>query len=221
MDKYTPRYKAEPSQEDLPKSLAKPDLKCCQIVDDKLILPKDVRATFLTCPMFGPEWRELLSTFDKQWSVPIGESNQNPSPLKRESPVKQESVSGSGTKTEVKQEGPDFNWANTFPDEPTTFEALKQKYGGDQITELAGHIPNMQLVLTPGPCLYVMAKDAICVTSDQPLIAHGPGTWLLGEKASKYMSNNPGKAFPCAWTDDIIPVIIEETSLRKQYVLRA
>ncbi len=214
MDKYTPRYKASPPEEELPKGLAKPDLKCCQIVEDKLILPKDVRSQFLTCPMFGPEWRELLSTFDKQWSLPIGESQNNPSPLKKEqSPVKTED---SGIKTEVKQElGPEFDWANTYPDEPKTYEALQQKYGGDQIIELAGHIANMQLVLTPGPCLYVMAKDAVTVTMDQPLIAHGSGTWLLGEKASKYISNNPGKGFQCAWTDDRIPVIIEETSMRK------
>ena len=89
MDKFTPRYKAQPPPEDLPREVAKPQLKCCQIVDQKLVLPSDLRGQFLTCPVFGPEWRSLLETFDKQWSTPLGEGSQGgPSPVKKEAQIK-------------------------------------------------------------------------------------------------------------------------------------
>ena len=77
-----PSYKAQPRQEDLPKDQSPSELKCCQIADNKLVLPSDVRSMFLTCPVFDPKWRELLSSFYKQWAAPVGELRPNQSPIK-------------------------------------------------------------------------------------------------------------------------------------------
>ena len=58
------------------------ELKCCQIADNKLVLPSDVRSMFLPCPVSDPKWRELLFSFYKQWAAPVGELRPNQSPIK-------------------------------------------------------------------------------------------------------------------------------------------
>jgi hypothetical protein len=212
MDKFTPRYKAQPSPEDLPKEVVKPQLKCCQIVDQKLVLPSDIRGQFLTCPVFGPEWRSLLETFASQWAAPLGESRQGPSPVKREGNIKTE-TSTSGAKEETKEET--FDWSAHFPGDAVTYVDLKKKHGEEQLTELPGHLGGLLLVLAPGPSLYLVGKDAVALDVSSPLITHGPGTWLLGDKASKFMTNNPGKGFLCQWKDDQAPVCVEDCRLKR------
>lgn len=204
MDQHTPRYKPKPSEEDLPKAVKAPELKCCQIVGEKLVLPSDVRSMFLSCPVFGPEWRDLLSSFDKQWAAPVGTPTPTSSPIKKE--TKQETT---GTKTEVKEEGA-YDWKAMFPGEPVTYEELKKKHGEDQCTEIPGGVTGLLLVLAPGPSLYVVGKTAVTLDMTTPFITHGPGTWLLGDKANKYIQNNPGKGFVCQWTSDQDPVCMEE-----------
>ena len=204
MNACTPRYKASPSPEDLPKEVKKPDLKVCQIVDDKLVLPTDVRSMFLSCPVFGPEWRELLTSFDKQWASPLTE------PASTGSPIKQEVKTESGESGGVKREG-EFDWANCFPGEPVTYVDLKKKHGADHLTEMPATIAGLVVVLAPGPSLYLMGKDTVSLDIVNPIITHGPGTWLLGDKASKFQSNSPGKGFTCEWTNDMALVCLEET----------
>ena len=63
MDRQTPRYKKDVAQEDLPKKVEKPTLRVCQIDNQKLLLPRDVRQMFLQDPVWAPEWRELLVKF--------------------------------------------------------------------------------------------------------------------------------------------------------------
>eukprot|EP00435_Cladocopium_sp_Y103_P054071 s74_g17.t1 len=213
MDQHTPRYKAKPSEEDLPKTVKPPELKCCQIVGEKLVLPSDVRSMFLTCPVFGPEWRELLTTFDKQWAAPVGTPAPKSSPIKKET-VKDEKTE---TKQETKEEG-DYDWKAAFPGEPVTYEEVKKKHGEDQCTEIPGGVAGLLLVLAPGPSLYVVGKAAAALDINTPFITHGPGTWLLGDKASKYMQNNPGKGFACQWTDDSVPVCVEESKFECCFV---
>ena len=205
MDKFTPRYKAQPPAEDMPKEATKPQLKCCQIVDQKLVLPSDIRSQFISCPVFGPEWRSLLETFDKQWAAPLGESRQGPSPVKKEAQVKAE---GGEAKVETKEES--LDWSKHFPGDALTYDDLKKKHGAEQLTELPGHLGALLLVLAPGPSLYLVGKDAVALDCTSPLITHGPGTWLLGDKASKFMTNNPGKEFLCQWKDDQVPVCVED-----------
>ena len=74
MQNLTPRYKKDVPQEDLPKATERPSLKICQIGEgNKLVLPKDIRSQFLQDPVWGAEWREIITQFDSQWSAPIPE----------------------------------------------------------------------------------------------------------------------------------------------------
>jgi hypothetical protein len=210
MDKHTPRYKAQPAEQDLPKQEGPPQLKVCKIESDKLVIPPDVRSLFLSCPVFGPEWRELLASFDKQWSAALQEPR--PSPVKRD-PTSSENPNG--VKVETKEEDETFDWSKVFCDEPSTYEDVKKKHGADQLTELPGHVGGLLLVVAPGPALYVVGKDAVNLEISQPLISHGPVTWLLGDKATKFLTNSPGKGFLCQWQSDEVLVCIEDSMFQK------
>lgn len=57
----------------------------------------------------------------------------------------------------------------------------------------------------------MMAKEAVHLkASEAPVITHGAGVWLQGEKAKKFAQNNPGKGIPCSWSDDQVRVVMEE-----------
>ena len=213
MDKAMPRYKKDPAVEDLPKPISMPELKVCQVVNKLLIIPKDTRNRFISDPMFGPEWREMLSQFDKLWTSTVGEVKVEPpqiSPVKKENPKTEEG----GTQVEKKEEE-GYDWSGIFKGEPETIEALKAKFT-DGITEIpvASSVnPGLTFMLTPGPCLFIAAagNDPIHMTANtQPVISHGGGVWLLGEKAAKFQANNPNKGFPCHWSNDGVLVVMEE-----------
>lgn len=203
MANVLPRYRKNPPAEELPSDPAKPEMRICQISDGKLVVPRDVRQCFLTCPIWGPEWRQFLQDFDRDWGVAIPSS----SPQKPAStPTPEKTLA----KQEVKETSEEF-WAKHFKEDPKTVDALKSKFG-DDITEMAGADQASSLILTPGPQLYIAAKDATCLqlSATVPLISHGAGTWLLGAKADKFKSENPNKGIPCSWSSDEVPVIVEE-----------
>ena len=216
MDKATPAYKKQPCAEDLPKAVTMPALKCCQVVGGKLIIPNDIRQLYLSDPVFSPEWRDMLTAFDKSWSAVIGEPSPGPSPVKRE---KKEEESGenasspAGCKTEA------TDWKSVFPGDPVTIEQLTKKYS-EGVTELVGSVPGLVFMVTPGPCLFVAApKDPVHLEfAAQPLIAHGAGSWLLGEKGKKFLTSNPGKGHPCSWTSDEVPVVLEELEFQTNHL---
>lgn len=206
MDKYMPRYKKDPSPEDLPQGASKPTLKICQVAEDsnKLILPKDIRHQFLSCPIWGQEWRDVLTNFDKSWGAPLADtpSPSKPSPMKTETP------------SPIKQEGDaEYDWKSAFPGEPDMFEKLKEKVGGaENFTEVAGPTSTTTFIIAPGPSLYVHAKEPVKLPCNPlPFITHGGGTWLVGQKATKFEANNQGKAIPCSFTDDSAPVVLEDS----------
>lgn len=210
MDKATPSYKKDPCTEDLPKAVTMPALKCCQVVGDKLIIPNDIRKTYLSDPVFSPEWREMLTAFDKAWSTAIGEPSAGPSPVKQQKEEEGDGAAKVEAPAGVKiAEGAE--WATVFPGDPVTVEELTKKYS-EGITELVGSVPGLVLMVTPGPCLFLAApKDAVHLEfAAQPIIAHGAGSWLLGEKGKKFLVSSPGKGHPCAWTSDNVPVVLED-----------
>jgi hypothetical protein len=120
-----------------------------------------------------------------------------------------------GVKVETKEEDETFDWSKVFCDEPSTYEDVKKKHGADQLTELPGHVGGLLLVVAPGPALYVVGKDAVNLEISQPLISHGPVTWLLGDKATKFLTNSPGKGFLCQWQSDEVLVCIEDSMFQK------
>ena len=59
--------------------------------------------------------------------------------------------------------------------------------------------------------MFLLAKETIQIkTNDGPIIAHGAGSWLIGDKATKFESSNPGKSLQRNWTSDEFPVVLEE-----------
>lgn len=167
---------------------------------------------FLQCPIYAPEWRDLLKDFDAQWGVASTDPTSSP-PRSSANP----NGTPSPVKNEVKMEKDDFDWSAAFPDEPKTMEALKQKYGQD-ITEMPGHDPNVTFLLVPGPALFVSVKEAMVLknsATNGPIVAHGAGVWLLGDKADKFKKDNPQRGIPCSWHSDEIWVVMEEWALQK------
>ena len=71
MDKQQNRYKKDVPADDMPKSPAAPELKLCQFSNGPLVIPTDIRKHFLNCPIYGPEWREIIVKFDKDWGVAV------------------------------------------------------------------------------------------------------------------------------------------------------
>ena len=58
-----------------------PELVLCNHSDGRLSIPRDIRSEFLSCPVHGPEWRELLTKFDREWAAPnAAESTPNTAP---------------------------------------------------------------------------------------------------------------------------------------------
>ena len=138
-----------------------------------------------------------IEKFDADWGVAIPNAVAS---------VQQQPSAGS---SETAAAPAEF-WKKHFADEPATFEALKAKCGND-FTELAGPDSSTSFVLAPGPALFVSAKEAVCMkNAGAPLVCHGAGTWLLGEKADKFLRDQPGKAIPCAWTNDQVLVVVED-----------
>lgn len=197
MEKTTPRYKKEPAREDMPAAPTMPDLRLCQVSDNKLVIPSDIRQSFLTCPVWGPEWREVLKRFDADWGVAI----PNPSPSSSALVDPQPQPTGGSD---------DGFWGRFFEECPRTLEALRAKFG-DDLNEMAGVDASTSFFMAPGPSLYIHAKDAVLLrVSDKPMVCHGAGSWLLGDKADKYINDHPGKAIPCKWSDDSVSVLIED-----------
>jgi len=204
MDKQSPRYKKDVAPEDLPKAVEPPSLRVCQLVGDKLVLPRDIRGMFMQDPIHAPDWRELLVKFDEQWgAVVTTAANPVPTPAP--------GVANSSPQDQApKQEVFNFDWGSVFMDEPKSLDKLKAKYGSENLIEMPG-LGNTSFLLFPGPCLFMMAKETVHLkASEAPVITHGAGVWLLGDKAKKFAQNNPGKGIPCSWSDDQVRVVMEE-----------
>lgn len=132
MDKQTQRYKKDVGADDLPRDPVAPTLKLCQLSSDgKLSIPKDVRQHFLTCPLFGPEWREITKKFDADWGVVASAPSPPSSTGNGASPSTPATVKNEATvKMEFKKEG----WENVFPNSPNTLAKLKEKFS-TELTE--------------------------------------------------------------------------------------
>lgn len=187
MEKALPRYKKELPTEEIPVANSRPNLTICQIMDSRLILPRDIRQQFLCCPIWGGEWRTILQQFDRDW----GCQSEDSAPAV---PV-------------VIDEGGSSPF---MPNEPNTLEKLKEKYG-DPLAEFpVPENPAVMLLMT-GPALFLMAKESIVIKpSNGPVILHGAGTWLTNEKATKFESEHPGKAVPCRFESDTNNVVLED-----------
>lgn len=212
MDKVTPRYKREVPADEMPKAPEVPSLKLCQFSDGKLSIPRDIRQHFMQCPLFGPEWREIIVQFDKDWGVPTapGPSSTQQSQQPGQDPANAAKIE---TKDEFKMEP--FDWSTAFPGAPTTLSSLKEKFG-NELTEMVGVSQTTSFYLAPGPQLYVVAKEASHIKAlEAPIVSHGAGSWLTGDKASKFLTNNPDRGIPCKLESDEIGTVFEDCIAHK------
>ena len=219
MDKQQLKYKPNAASDDLPKNPEPPALKLCQLVDgSRLQIPTDVRTHFMQCPLFGPEWRGIVKQFDKDWgiavatSTPAGENDApggSPAPLP--SPVKKEEV-----KIKMKVDESAFKWETAFPGCPTTFSQLKGKFAEGELSEMVGMTPTSSFYLAPGPQLYVVAKEPLHLKAlEGAVISHGAGSWLTGDKATKFVTNSPDRGVPCRLESDELPAVFEALACQR------
>ena len=129
-----PRYKASPPAEELPQAPAAPELKLCQVSDGRMLIPRDIRQSFLGCPIYGPEWRDLLKAFDSDWGVQVPAVSDSHSPAGKNTSSPSRLASGPGAKKE--EEDTTAFWKKYFP-------------FSDDIQELAGPDASTKFVLTP------------------------------------------------------------------------
>ena len=215
MDRQTPRYKKDVAQEELPKKVEKPNLRVCQLSDSKLVLPRDVRHMFLQDPVWAPEWREMLQKFDEQWGT---QAAAQAAPAAPGASTTASQAEGTAVKEEGTEGTQGFDWGSVFPQEPTTLDKIKAKHGNENLIELPA-LGNTSFLVGPGPCLYLMAKETVILKQwEAPLIMHGAGVWLIGDKARKFATNNPGRGVPCCWTDDLGYVCLEDVKFAKSKV---
>lgn len=132
MDKQSPRYKNNVAPEDLPKAVEPPSLRVCQLVGDKLVLPRDIRSMFMQDPVHAPDWRDLLVKFDEHCGAPLTATTAPaPTPVPG---APNSSPQDQGPKQEVFN----FDWGSVFVDEPKSLDKLKAKYGSENLIEMPG-----------------------------------------------------------------------------------
>lgn len=200
MKEVLPRYKKEPSGEDLPGTVEAPHLELCQLVDGRLLLPSDLRQHFLQCPIFGGEWRQMLVNFDRAWGAASSASQASTTTPSSSG----DTGSSSGTSSAS---------AAFMPNEPTSLDKVKEKYG-EPIAEVPVPECPASLLVFPGSVLFACAKEATTLKeSEGPLLCHGPGSWLTHDKATKFEQSNPGKGLFRRFETDEAAVLVEDRGL--------
>ena len=199
MEKQLPRYKREVPAEELPAAAAQPELSICQVCDNRLVLPRDIRQQFLACPIFGAEWRAALQTFDRDWGVGNDELSTPPPRNRQGSDSTPPNPSPAAPATPAFMAG-----------EPGSKDKAVEKYG-EVVAELPLADVACSLLVFPGPIMFILAKEAVTLRPyDGPLITHGAGSWITGDKADKYETENPKKGVPCNIENDLVKVVLLE-----------
>ncbi|CAJ1344851.1 unnamed protein product, partial [Effrenium voratum] len=129
--------------------------------------------------------------FDKAWSV-----NAEP-------------VAAAATAGPAAAAAGSFDWAAVFSDEAKTVAAAQEKRGKALAEMTVTGTPGCTLMLLEDHALFVCAQEAVSIDSSMAFLAHGAGTWLLGEKATKLKAKHPEKGFECKWNSDEGLVVLE------------
>ena len=183
-----------------------PQLSLCTIVDDVLVLPRDVRTEFLTDPIRSAEWRKLLAEFDRTFAA--GEQGSG-------------EVSSAAT-APVEAEDAAFKWSDLFPEECKDAIAFHAKYQNN-IKGKCAWCPELQVYIVDTsqenieehdkkPMLFIEAKETYEIASNEPFLTYGAGTWLMGSKADQWLKDQEGhkhKACLCAFKSDQALVVLE------------
>lgn len=179
--KCTPKYKPD-FVDETPMTIEKPDLFLCEVQDGRLCIPGDLRSRWVACPIRAPEWRQILTQFDKQWAVDVSEQ---PKKEEKATPAPSQPATSPGTDGE---EVKGFDWQEVFPEEPKSKEALESKYGAGahrfNVTD-----NNLVMVLVEGPKLFILALAESELDGREPILCYGAGTWLLDNKAESLVQD--------------------------------
>ena len=202
MKDMVPAFKKSPAQEDLPKEVKVPELLLCKHADGRLTIPREIRSEFLGCPIHGPEWRELLVKFDKEWS---------PSSL-GEASVQQTATN----KTEAAAESQPAAAASLVAGQSFFPNGRCSTMPSGVLHQFPGPVSSVKFAITEGPGLWMIANEAYTWKKDaMPLITHGAGVWLVDEKAkaAKDDKKSAPRVISCEFPNDEAPVILEATRL--------
>ena len=201
-----PKYKAEIDPDNLPNPAQLPELKICSFVDGALVLPRDIRAEFLTDTVRAPEWRKIIQEFDRCYgrtdAAEVEQSAGNESdpvapangPLALE-PA--EEAAGFHSRCDAKVKGK-FSWSP----ELTAF-VVEPEPSDDQDDVM------------PEYELYLEASADYTIGTDEAVITYGAGSWLTDGKVEKFVANAPSnhRGVLCKFDDDLSPVVLEAGKL--------
>ena len=183
-----PKFLATPGAEHMPDAPAEPNLKVCMVIDGILTIPADVRNMFIRDPVRAPEWRELLTKFDREYGTPVAVA----------------------PKPESKKDVPEPDvpkLAAIFPDEPTNIKDFEAKYAAPASTFTNDATTAFRVV--EGPKLFVVSTGDGQLADTKPIITHGAGKWLTDNEAKTYSKEHPGKGHICQFEGDQSLVVLE------------
>lgn len=215
-----PRYKAQMDDDAIPASPDLPDLRLRTIVDNLLVLPRDVRSEFLTDPIRAGEWRKILAEFDRTFANADAGQGQEGTPAPATQPQPQGQAEAA------------FKWSELFPSEPTQATDFHAKYQSNikgrcaWCPELQAHIvdtspDNCEPDQREKPMLFVEAKEDYVVSDSEPFLTYGAGTWLMDAKADQWFveqEGHPHKAVWCTFQSDQVLVVLEDLVLAQSHV---
>lgn len=173
-----PKFQREPETENNENAdLQPPELLLCEIKSDELQVPANIRQQYLGDPIRAPEWKQILSEFDRKWARGDqgGDAEQASSLV-----VSDEAPSGN--------QDEQFSWQTIFPEEPSTKSDMESKYG----TPAASFAINETLsaFLCEGPRLFLVACGEGEFGTTEPIICFGAGVWLLEAKADSFLQDH-------------------------------
>ena len=179
MQDRLPRYRSELPEEEQPANAEVPELKLCTLIDECLVLPRDVRAEFLTDAVRSPEWRRILQEFDRTFG-----SNAGPAPV----PAGDQS-----------SESAAFSWAEVFTAEPSQTADFHAKYDAhvkgkcawcpELVAYIVDDTPANHEGASNPPKFFVEAKEDYVLPSE-PILVYGAGAWLMDAKATQFLEDN-------------------------------
>lgn len=202
-----PKYKAEIDQDNLPNPAQLPELKICSLVDGALVLPRDIRAEFLTDTVRSPEWRKIIQEFDRCYGrsaadaaevvQPAGNDDAAPGPGNAPLALEPaEEAAGFHSRCDAKTKGK-FNWSPEL-----TAYLVEQN-------------PSDDSDVMPEYEFYLEASVDYTIGTDEPVLTYGAGSWLTDSKVDTFLANAPSnhRGVLCKFDSDLLPVVVEAGGL--------
>lgn len=199
-----PKYKADIDADNLPNPAELPELKICSFVDGALVLPRDIRAQFLTDTVRAPEWRKIIQEFDRCYGKSVtaesevvqsagNESDATPGPVNGPVALEPaEEAAGFHSRCDAKIKAK-FSWS------PELMAYLVEQNPSDDTDVMAEYE------------LYLEASADYTIGTDEPVLTYGAGSWLTDGKVENFLANAPSnhRGVLCKFDDDLLPVVLE------------